>query len=211
MLALTKLEFNSNNILFLNESCTINWPCLSLCLLLWVDAKTSVQLVLMVQAVQRHVPARTMASATTLTECVCVSPGTRGRSAMSDCVLKGTTASGVTGSVRALPRTHKGKHLTLQHLILKLSLLRVLSLLWWPHTVCLTCVWLLHLQQCFPVALLWFILSQEWFSTGPKMTETWKQLCVGLLIWKIYLLTVTTTVSVGVTAHTTTNVQQNPA
>lgn len=68
--------------------------------------RTSVQLVLMVLAVQRRAAVRTTASATTPTACVCVSQATQERHVTSDCVLKDTTASAVTGSVRALPRTH---------------------------------------------------------------------------------------------------------
>lgn len=68
--------------------------------------RTSVQLVPMGLAVQRLAAVRTTASATTPTECVCVSQDTQGRPATSDCVLKVTTASDVTGSVPAMPRTH---------------------------------------------------------------------------------------------------------
>lgn len=67
--------------------------------------RTSVQLELMVLAVQRHVAVRTMPSATTSTACVCVSQDSQGRRAMSDCVLKDVTASAVTESVRATNRT----------------------------------------------------------------------------------------------------------
>lgn len=67
-------------------------------------ASTSVQLVLMVMAVQRRVSVRTTVNATTPMECVCVSQDSQERHVSSDFVLKDTTASGVMGNVCALLR-----------------------------------------------------------------------------------------------------------
>lgn len=70
----------------------------------------SVQLALMVLAVQRRVAARTKASAITPMEHVCVSQDTLGRPVMSDCVLKDTMATNVIGSVHVMLRRHAGMH-----------------------------------------------------------------------------------------------------
>ena len=68
----------------------------------------SVQLVLMVLAVQSDATVRTTASATIPMECVCVRQDTQGKHVMSDCVPKATMASGAKGSVRATIRTLAG-------------------------------------------------------------------------------------------------------
>lgn len=56
----------------------------------------------MVLDVQRYVAVGTTASVTIPMECACVSRDTRGKSVMSDCVLKGVMAFSVIANAHAM-------------------------------------------------------------------------------------------------------------